>query len=840
MHWRWIFLMALRDGRTGYKRLLLYMSSIVVGVAAIVAVPSFGDNLSEAVDEQAKELLGADLSLRSNTPFGDEERELFEVIGGDQSEQVSFSSMVYFPVQEATRLVQVRALEGRYPYYGELITEPPAAARRYQEGAYALVDETLMIQFGAEVGDEITLGSAHFEILGKLRQSAGDSVVWSQLAPRIYIPAALVGQTGLVQYGSRVSFTTYFKLTGDSSAEEILTRYEQEIEENELRTDTVEKRKQRLGRQLSNLDRFLTLVGFVALVLGGVGVSTSINLYIRQRFSSIAILRCVGASPRQTVAIYLVQTGAMGLLSVLIGSLLGILLQRFLPSIVSGLVPVEMHPAISWPAVLAGMAVGFALSLLFALIPLAPVRRISPLLALRTDIEDDQSRWDVWVLVAYASLLSGLLFFSLWLAESLLVGLGFFAGLITVFALLHVFARVIMTLAKRSLPSSWRYEFRQGLANLYRPHNQTTVLVLALGLGTFLLLTIYLTQASLLREVDVTAEGIRPNLILFDIQTDQKEAIEEILKSNKLELLQNVPIVTMRLSSINDRGVQEIRDDPEHDARDWALFREYRSTYREELVETEQIVEGSFQGVVSEGLVEVSIERGIAEQLGLSIGDRLEFDVQGVPVATTVGSIRAVAWRNFQPNFFVVFPTGVLEQAPQFHVFVTRTGSPEISAEVQRSVVRQFPNVSAIDLSLIIETIDSILDKVVVAIRFMAIFCMATAFVVLSGAIVSGRYQRLRESALLRALGASGRQIHRILLAEYSFLGLLSALMGVVLALVGSWSLTTFLFETAFVPSWQPILGVTFGVVFLTVIIGMLNSHGILEHPPMEVLRAEE
>jgi putative ABC transport system permease protein len=343
-----------------------------------------------------------------------------------------------------------------------------------------------------------------------------------------------------------------------------------------------------------------------------------------------------------------------------------------------------------------------------------------------------------------------------------------------------------------------------------------------------------------LREVEVTAEGMRPNLILFDIQTDQKEAIEEILRSNKLELLQNVPIVTMRLSSINDRGVQEIRDDPEHDARDWALLREYRSTYRKNLVETEQILEGSFQGAASEGLVEVSVERGIADQLSLSIGDRLEFDVQGVPVATTVGSIREVAWRNFQPNFFVAFPAGVLEQAPQFHVFVTRTGSPEISAEVQRSVVRQFPNVSAIDLSLIIETIDSILDKVVVAIRFMAIFCMATGFVVLSGAIVSGRYQRLRESALLRTLGASGRQIHRILLAEYSFLGLLSALMGVVLALVGSWSLTTFLFETTFVPSWQPILGVTFGVVLLTVIIGMLNSQGILDHPPMEVLRAEE
>ncbi|MGW8182186.1 MAG: ABC transporter permease, partial [bacterium] len=344
-----------------------------------------------------------------------------------------------------------------------------------------------------------------------------------------------------------------------------------------------------------------------------------------------------------------------------------------------------------------------------------------------------------------------------------------------------------------------KYEYRQGLANLYRPHNQTTVLVLALGLGTFFLLTIYLTQASLLKEVQLTAEGMRPNLILFDIQSDQKRGVEEILESNELPLLQNVPIVTMRLASINKRRVQEIMADPDHSSRDWALLREYRCTYRASLVDTEKILEGTFQSEASEDSIQVSLERGIAEQLKVSVGDQLVFDVQGVPVETTVGSIRKVDWRNFQPNFFAVFPMGVLENAPQFHVFVTRTGSPAISAEVQRLVVRSFPNVSAIDLSLLIETIDSILDQVVIAIRFMAVFCIATGFVVLMGAVVSGRYQRLKESALLRTLGASTRQIHRILLAEYSLLGLFSACMGVLLALVGSWALTTFLFETGFV-----------------------------------------
>jgi putative ABC transport system permease protein len=522
------------------------------------------------------------------------------------------------------------------------------------------------------------------------------------------------------------------------------------------------------------------------------------------------------------------------------GSLLGLLTQRLLPSAVSGLVPVEMETAVSWSALLMGLAVGLCLSLLFTLIPLAPVRKVSPLLALRSDFEEALSKWDGWVIGAYTLLFAGLLFFSLWLSESLLVGLGFFGGLLAVFTLLYFLSRTIMSLAKRNFPSSWRYEYRQGLANLYRPHNQTTVLVLALGLGTFFLLTIHMTQASLLREVELTAEGIRPNLIFFDIQSDQKGEIAKIFQSKQLPILQNVPIVTMRLSSINNRSVQEIRDAPDRNAREWALLREYRCTYRDRPVDTEKILEGTFQGTASEDSVRVSMEEGIAEQLQVSVGDRLVFDVQGIPVETTVGSIREVDWRNFQPNFFIVFPTGVLEKAPQFHVFVTRTESPEISAEVQRAVVKLFPNVSAIDLSLIIETIDTILDQVVVAIRFMAVFCMVTGFVVLMGAIVSGRYQRLRESALLRTLGASGRQIHRILLAEYSLLGLLAAFMGVLLALVGSWALTTFLFDTAFLPSLPPILGVTAAVILLTVIIGMLNSQGILDHPPMEVLRAED
>jgi putative ABC transport system permease protein len=679
-----------------------------------------------------------------------------------------------------------------------------------------------------------------FEILGKLQRVSGDVAPFSNLAPRVYIPLAYVDATRLIQPGSRVRYQVHFKLGKEQSLSGIMTRHEEEIRGNRLSIDTVEKRKETLGRTMGNLNRFLTLLGFVALVLGGVGIASAIHLYVRQRFNTIAVLRCVGASPKQTLAIYLVQAAVIGVVGAWMGALLGLLVQQALPLVFSGILPIQAEASISWASLARGMLIGFGVTFLFALIPLAPVRNIPPLMALRSDYEARSHRWDSLVFTAYVFLIVGLLLFSLESAREFGVGLGFFVGVIVVFALLYGVAKLVMFLIRSHFPRSWSYECRQGLANLYRPHNQTVVLLLALGLGTFFLLLLYLTQASLLHELELTRGETRPNLILFDIQTDQKSRVEELLQVEQLPLLQDVPVVTMRLSAVNGRTVHQIRKDLKNETRDWALLREYRSTYRDHLAETEKLVRGSFPDESATDAVSISLEEGIAKELGVSLSDRLVFDVQGVGLETVVGSIRQVDWRNFQPNFFVVFPTGVLEDAPQFHVLVTRADSPQASGHLQRLAVREFPNISAIDLSLVIETIDLILEKVVFVIRFMASFFIATGFVVLTGAIASGRYQRMKESVLLRTLGASRVQVRRIHVVEYLLLGLLAALTGLVLALLGSWMLSVFVFESTFVLAPLPIMSVTSGIVLLTLLIGMFNSLGILDHPPLEVLRLEK
>lgn len=837
----WAWKMAWRESRSTGKRLLLFISSIVLGVAALVAINSFGYNLERAVNEQAKSLLGADLVITHRQPFSQETEELFGSWGGEQSREARLASMVYFPESDGMRLVEIRALEGGFPYYGTLVTSPPEAAERFRKGPYALVDDRMMLQFDVEVGDPVKIGTFHFTVAGKLQRIPGETMTETLIVPRVYIPLAYLSQTELVQFGSRVSYRNAFRFGPMTDVEQLLEEAAPHLESQHLRSITVEDRKRRLGRSMENLYRFLSLVGFIALLLGGIGVASAIHIHIKQRLNTVAILRCLGASSRQASTIYLIQAAVMSLAGAAAGVLLGIGIQNLMPLVVREFLPVAISFEVSWRAVWQGLVMGLGIGLLFALLPLLTVRRISPLLALRFTYEKEDAlpreplRWLVYGLIVLAIFL-----FSLSRTQRWTHGLAFTGGTVAAFIFLVAVASLITFLVKRFFPNSWSYVWRQGLANLYRPNNQTIVVMLALGLGTFLITTLFLVQSTLLNAVSLAGSGDRPDMVLFDIQSDQREEILQIVRSMDLPIQQDVAIVTMRLASVNGRTVQEISEDPERRRRDWALFREYRSTYRENLIDSEELLAGEWQGRVGPSdEVRISLEKSIARDLGVSVGDQLVFDVQGTPIETVVGSLRQVDWERMQANFFVVFPAGVLEDAPQFHVLMTQVRSAETSAQLQRIVVQRFPNISTIDMALVLETVDAVLDNVTFVIRTMALFSILTGLVVLVGAVISSRYQRIRESVLLRTLGASRAQIRKIMAIEYLFLGFFAALTGLILALVSSWALSQFLFETEFVVEIQPVVAVFCVVVGLTMLIGALSSRGLTDRPPLESLRAE-
>ncbi|MGH7834720.1 MAG: ABC transporter permease, partial [Candidatus Binatia bacterium] len=704
---RWVWQMALRDGRRGVKTLLLSMSCIVLGVASVVAVAAFRENLASSVQEQSKTLLGADLAIDGRQPFSEEAEALIASLGSEQSRQIGFSSMAFFPGSGMSRLAQVRALSGGFPYYGALETEPASASLSFQGGPNALVDETLMLQFNARIGDDVQIGEQEFRIAGKLRKIPGETLAFSLISPRVYIPLDYLDRSQLLQRGSIVRYRVYFKFGPEVDVDQLVRRLSPQLQQLRLEADTVSRRKATISRSMENLSRYLQLAVFIAVLLAGVGVASGIHVYVTEKTASVAMLRCIGATPLETACVYVIQAMAIAFAGSILGAALGVALQTLLPLALKDFLPVKSVYSFAPKGIAMGMGVGLATSFLFSLIPLVSLRNISPLLALRSSYETSRGTRDPLVGLIFFLITAAVLAFGVVTTGRWLHGLWFAAAVVAAFVLLVFVARIMAGLMKRLAPGFFSYAWRQGLANLHRPKNQTSAIMLSIGLGTFLLVTLYGVQIMLLNQIAGRTGKGEPNLVLFDVQKDQREGIAALLSGLDVRGHEEVPIVTMRLARVKGRSVEELRSEPDSKIPPWALRREYRSTYRSRLTSTEQIINGTWRGRVDRDAapVPVSLERGIAETLRVTIGDRLEFEVQGVRLSTQVASIREVDWQRVQPNFFVVFPEGALEAAPQFYAIVTRTDSSELSARVQRSVVERFPNVSIIDLTLVLTTL---------------------------------------------------------------------------------------------------------------------------------------
>jgi putative ABC transport system permease protein len=840
---RWLLLMAWRDSRRNRGKLALFISSIVMGIAALVAINSFSDNLKTDIDKQAKSLIGADLVMAGNKPPEGEIKALIDSIsvGGDRSDEVRFVSMVFFNASQSTRLVQVRALEGGFPYYGAIETEPVEASRNFRKGRRALVDNTLLLQFNTKPGDSIRVGNLTFEIAGALNKIPGQSAVTATIAPAVYIPREYLEATGLLQKGSRISYYHYFKLPAKTDADKLVKKLEPRLDEEGIAFDTVKSRQESTGKAYSDLASFLALVGFVALLLGCVGVASAVHVYIREKLATIGVLRCIGVSGKQAFLIYLFQVMAMGLIGAVIGAILGSLIQLYLPQLFQAFLPVEVTVSVSWAAIAEGIGIGVLVSVLFALLPLLTIRNVSPIITLRSSVEHLTNQKDPLRLAVYGLILMFVLVFAYFQLGSWLRALAFTGGVVVGFMVLALLARGMMWLVKRFFPVNWGYVWRQSLANLYRPNNQTLLLTVSIGLGTALIATLVLMQRLLISEVAIAGSEHQPNLVLFDIQTAQKQGVVDMTRAEGLPVQQLVPVVTMRLEEMNGLTGNDVRKDTTLEIPDWAFTREYRVTYRDTLIDSESTAEGEWKGEVSEDteVIPISLEDRYAERLKVKLGDTMVFNVQGALMKTRVSHLREIEWNRVQSNFLVLFPKGVLEDAPQFYILMTRTKSDQQSADFQRALVQHFPNVSAIDLDLILQTLDDILGKISFVIRFMALFSISTGLLVLIGSVNISKFQRVQESVLLRTLGASRKQILTITAFEYLLLGALASGTGVVLAVLASWALAVFSFEVSFVPVLWPLIPVFIGITLLTVIIGILNSRGILSRPPLEVLRRE-
>ena len=828
------------------------MSTIAVGVAAIVSIDSFARNVTRSVREQSRSLLGGDVQLSSRRPFAKESEQLLDSLqraGVPNARSTTFPSMAVVPRTGNTRLAQIHGVSASYPLYGVITTLPAGQYATLQSGPNALVDPSLLIALDARVGDTLKIGYGQFLITGTLKDVPGTSGLSSAFAPRVYIPARYLPETRLLVFGSTAEYTALLKLTANVDAKSFAEPFRARLTKQDVNLRTVTETEQSAAKATETLANFIGIVGMVALLLGGIGVASGVRAFVARKIDTVAIFRCLGASGNQVLAMYVVQAAVMGLAGAMLGAAAGVGIQFLLPLAFVGLLPVDVHVTAEPVAILTGVLIGGWIALVFALRPLLALRNISPLQTLRRDADADVLRmqWnDMPRLVINAALVLSVLGVAVARAQSVKQGLWLAVSIGAVLSVLALVASALSWGAKRSMRAGWPYVVRQGVANVYRPANQTLSVMLSLGFGAFLVTTLYLVQNSILSDLSINAASSGANLLMFDVQDNQAMPIDSIIRARGFKVKQQSPVVPMRIASINGRMTDSIVGDSAKNRRaGWAIKREYRSTFRDSVAAGETITSGKWFSVPIAGTKpfvpgdtgEVSLDAGVAGELKVRVGDRITWNVQGVNIPTRVTSLREIKWARFEPNFFAVFPSRVLRDAPhQYTVLASVPGATNV-ATIQRDVVKRFPNVSSIDLSLITETIGKIVARVATAVRFMALFSVIMGIPVLFSAVSSTRRERIRESVLLKTLGATRAQIMSILLTEYALLGILGSLTGLLLAMLGGWALVHFVFAVKYSPAFGPAIAITVAMMAIAVAIGAIAGRGVFKETAMAALR---
>lgn len=842
------------------RRIGVYMASISLGVAALVAIHSFRADVSSSIRTESRSLLGADVRLERSRSFSDPVLEVvdsLEAAGARTARITTLMSMAYAPGSELSRLLQIRAVDGPYPLYGTVRSRPPDRWGDWSRAGEALVDPAVLIQLDVEVGDTLRIGERGFRIAGTVEGLPADVGFQTAVGPRVFIRAADLEETQLLRFGSLARHQVFLGLGSADDADRVRARYGDLFRGRGVDFDTAGELARNLTGGLDTLSRFLGLVGLVALLLGGIGVASAIHVYVRERLDGVAVLRCVGATERDIFLAYLLQTGALGLLGAATGVALGLGVQLLLPRFLEDLLPVTVTPSFHPGVVAAGLGAGVWIAAIFALVPLLGLRDASPLQALRRDFEPVDAGWDPLRIAAYGALAASVLLVSLWQAPSARIGAGFAGALVVILGLLWATSRGLVAGVRRFFPRGASYPVRHGVANLFRPRNQTTTIVLALGFGVFLVAAVGQVRGSLVERFTLDRGAGRPNLLLFDIQPDQREEVRAALREASSTPVSTTPVVPAELAAVEGRPVARLLEDTTRAApRRWVLSRLYRNTYRDTLTDAEALVAGEWWGESGAGgeagpappgrsgggggggeVARISLEADLASDLRVELGDRITWDVQGTRIESVVTSLRSVDWDRFQPNFFVVFEPGTLERAPQTFVALARVPGEEARARLQGELARRFPNVSILDLARIQETVDGLLDRAADAIRFIGGFVVLAGLLVLAGALATSRFQRMSEGALLRTLGARGDQMLRVVLSEYLVLGLVAGAAGVVLGAGGGWLVVRHVFEVEFQLRPVPLVGLWATTALLTGAVGLLSSRKILREPPLGVLR---
>jgi putative ABC transport system permease protein len=833
---------AIKELRRGRRKFMFFLLCIAIGVAGLVGVKGFNASLQEAMLKEARTLMAADMTMRLNQPPKPEQQTFLDELkarGIQIARNTETMSMAYNPATKESTIVEVKAVSEGYPFYGVLELNPAGELTDQT----ALVGADLLDKLALQVGDPVRIGKVDFTVAGAITKEPDRVTAGFALGPRVMLTQGGLDRAELIGFGSRATYIHLFKLASEDQVEGVRTELLAAFEGDRPRIADFREANPQVRRFLDRMTAFLSLVSLVALLVGGLGVANATRAFIQQKLDTIAIMKCVGATNRRVVSVYLLQMLLLSLAGSVLGIILGYIVQLIMPQVVGQVLDLTIDLTLSPVVALQGLLVGLTTAVLFTLLPLSAIADVKPALVFRRDMLESKPQPTTGQRLRTAGLLAviaiGLVLIAGWVSGRFTWGFYFMAGLAGAVLLLGAASTAAVWLVRRiKVPRQW-LTVRQGLASLYRPGSQVSAIVLALGIGVTMVLSVFLLQRALMQEVNLSTPAGVPNMIFMNLQTPEAAAFEELLKTHPgvAEAPPLAPIIRGRLTRIDGKTKEEL-----HLTQDEERFFnfQFNTTYSAVLPEGNEVVTGQWWTEADwQNAVLVSVESEAAARLHLTVGSVMEMDLEGgLPVQARVFNIRRATDIRSGSAYNFIFAPGGLEEAPVTYL-AQATVKPGQSKEVQKAVVSQFPGVTVIDIREVLETVSGLLDRIGLVIRFVAAFSVVAGLIILASSIATTKFRRTREAVLFKTLGATRGRVWRIFAVEYAILGLVAGLMSTLLAAAATYSVLRWVMEVKYQFEWAPMAAAVGVSVVLTIVVGVLSTLDVLAARPLQVLREE-
>jgi putative ABC transport system permease protein len=834
-----------RESRGSARRLVFFVLCLAVGVAAVVSVAGLSAGMDDGLRSKARELLAADLVVEGRRPLPDRLDEALASVPGarrtDVREMVTVVAARDDSEPGRSHLAELKVVEGEYPFYGRLELEPDGSIAEVLDDGSVVVARELLDQLELGHGDTLRIGGFDFTIAGTvIREPDRVDISFGSLAPRVFLAQDGLARTGLEAVGSRIVYRALIRLPDGSSGDdvdELARRLERELPDTAyLRIETYAEAQPALRSGLERAGRFLGLVALLSLLIGGIGVGQTVRSWLAGRMDAIATLKCLGLRPREILLLYVGQLAFLGLIGSAVGAVAGVGVQMLAARFVEGLLPTAAIRPWQPEALLRGLILGVSVAVLFGIPSLLAVRQVPPARVFRRDAEPIPVGLGLR-LGAGLVLVGGVFAIALVQSGSPWLAAQFTGALVLVVACLALSALGVSRGVSRLTAGTTRVTLRQGLAALDRPGAGTLGAIVALGLGVAVVLAMYLVESELGSQFDAELPDDAPTAFVVDIQPEQWPEVRRLLAEEGALRIESVAMVNARLLSVDGVAVETLAGGNDEDSgRKWVLTREQRLSYMAELPEDNRIIDGELWGMAD--TPEVSVEEEFARDMGARVGSRLIFDIQGLPIELTVGSIRTVDWTTFGINFFLVVEPGVLEDAPQFRVATIRL--PDGGEQrVQNRLATDFPNVVVIPIREVLDRIVGVLRQAGLGVRLLGAFTVVAGILILGGVVSAGSIRRGREVALLKTLGMTRGGIVTVYAVEYALIGMVAGAIGAAGGTLLGWAVLTQWMQIDAGISTLVAVAAVVGTSLLAVVAGLAASAGALSRRPIEVLRNE-